>query len=1414
MTVRWQVGTAGGQPAVQFTLGWTGLADSWIAFGIGGTTMTNKDCAVTDTDAKEVWDCKTASSKSTPGYIKDATQNVNFVSGDAGKGEVVFHRLAAAADPEDTAIDLAGNTGDMIWAYGKNKLGTQASYHTRRGSCAAVTWCGAAAGSPTIAPSQLPSGYPSGVPSLSPSASPSSPPASSPSSSPSVSPSTYISLTLNLALCLTLNLALCLAFYCTICLTHCVLHRSPRQYSQRDSARHRYGPRAASVSRCTLSSGASTGRCTAGQCADRCAGVQCPASDSCHRPGSCNPDTGLCSDPAAPEGAPCDDGDASTAADSCRAGVCRGTAKCAGVECAVCDARCAKAQCAPNTGKCVEQEEADGKPCNDGDPGTKDDKCAAGLCIGTADLCAGTLCTRASQCHVAGACDSATGRCSEPPAENGTVCNDGDPATVNDSCSGGICVGTLPCGNATCEASRGGLLDPRCHIPSCSSDRGSCAIPTRRPDGAPCADGRPETTAEKCAQGQCVGAIDRCSGVQCLPPSQCHGLGRCDAESGLCVDQTLPDGKECDDGDPGTKEDKCASGVCAGRLDCPRSANGICQSPPSACHRTACGTSGCEVRLRDCAPCSDGDPGTVGDMCRGGACVGVFSNGSQPSPAAGTIAIHDATSVSYSAAAISGGQTVEVTFTVMNDKFADLGPNATLRCGLSSDPTAAVVLSGTRSQVADACTVSVLPPASILIRISPSPALVPKRRETVHVSVRPGVMQSGVSPIGYANFELLPEEQPVAAIVSGAPPIAPGVGSLALKLRQCTDDQEPEEDLGRVMSPTGLKVGDEEMAAYNGALLANAVFLVVVTLACSGLYAYLTVAGAARVRQSGGGVHLSRRRRLAAARVGVFVYFLTFLYPSSSFTAASVLLYGKGLYRALAGVMIVMCGLLPLFVFRVVRNAPTFATVVESTDPQSCWARLFLGTKGWEPIGASYGHQVYQLFYDSYSFRDKHVLVFDLVLNAALAVLQSVRPRTELQCRIIGATVLCLMTGFALYVTIRRSHITPYDTGCTAVVLWGEILSKSLLVTVGYGHRTDHWAVVTANVIATIVSAALAALALIGLSLFFASQYSHWAAVPGGGKEVTGLRRRLARFAAYWFVFIGIVDAMMGDDGVVASQRATVCHEQLASQQDWQDSPGPSQYSLLALDGAAGPSPLGPSAGTSSPLGPRRVPAAAAAAPLDVGFETAKDAEAAGVTLEGLRVPDAMLPPAERPCGSALRAARDRVCQLRAGASFSQVCAAQSALFDAAAAVSAERRSAAAIAGQLAAADMLLHALGAALRSQGAPAQPGNTPAPLSPGGAATSPTPAAACRTAGPLSPLSAAAGSAALPRPRQVTAVPAAPPSTGQPLSPLSPGGEPPPRVQPSATPLLPAAARSGLHPLRRSAPVQFPRAALPPL
>ena len=62
-------------------------------------------------------------------------------------------------------------------------------------------------------------------------------------------------------------------------------------------------------------------QCTNGVCGGTM--VACPMQGQCHLAGSCNPQTGACFNPEAPNGSTCDDGDPATTGEVCEAGACR-----------------------------------------------------------------------------------------------------------------------------------------------------------------------------------------------------------------------------------------------------------------------------------------------------------------------------------------------------------------------------------------------------------------------------------------------------------------------------------------------------------------------------------------------------------------------------------------------------------------------------------------------------------------------------------------------------------------------------------------------------------------------------------------------------------------------------------------------------------------------------------------------------------------------------------------------------------------------------------------------------------------------------------------------------------------------------------------------------------------------------------
>ncbi len=163
----------------------------------------------------------------------------------------------------------------------------------------------------------------------------------------------------------------------------------------------------------------------------------------------CIPATGSCALTPEPGGKPCDDGDACSLGDACASGLCTPFAT---VTCSALDGCHVDGLCDPATGACSTPPAPDGHACVDGDACTPDDRCVAGQCVGGERK----VCPAASACHVDGTCDGATGVCSSPLRPTGTQCDDGLSCTDGAVCQAGACVGGLSCA-ARGEACGGGL---------------------------------------------------------------------------------------------------------------------------------------------------------------------------------------------------------------------------------------------------------------------------------------------------------------------------------------------------------------------------------------------------------------------------------------------------------------------------------------------------------------------------------------------------------------------------------------------------------------------------------------------------------------------------------------------------------------------------------------------------------------------------------------------------------------------------------------------------------------------------------------------------------------------------------------------------------------------------------------------
>ena len=335
-------------------------------------------------------------------------------------------------------------------------------------------------------------------------------------------------------------------------------------------------------------------RCSAGVCVGA-SPVDCQALDDCHLAGVCEPSTGLCSTPMAPEGTDCDDSDACSQQDRCVAGSCAGASL---VVCQPMDDCHLAGVCDPATGACSDPPGPDEAVCDDGDACTRDDRCSAGTCVGQDPV----ACGASDVCHLAGVCDPSTGLCSDPAAPDETPCDDGDACTQLDGCAGGACVGA---DSVVCEA-----LDA-CHGDgTCDPSTGLCSSPAL-PNETPCDDGDPCTIADACVSGSCVSGAP----LVCEALDDCHLPGSCDPATGLCSDPLASDGVTCSDDDLCTQGDECAAGSCVGVALAPDAC-----ADESPCTDDACyPDTGCSS-VPNTASCDDGNPCTL-NVCTNGLCA-------------------------------------------------------------------------------------------------------------------------------------------------------------------------------------------------------------------------------------------------------------------------------------------------------------------------------------------------------------------------------------------------------------------------------------------------------------------------------------------------------------------------------------------------------------------------------------------------------------------------------------------------------------------------------------------------------------------------------------------------------------------------------------------------------------------------
>jgi hypothetical protein len=195
-----------------------------------------------------------------------------------------------------------------------------------------------------------------------------------------------------------------------------------------------------------------------------------------------------------------------------------------------------------------------------------------------------------------------------------------------------------------------------------STPAASCA---GLPDTTPCTDGNACTLNDRCLGGACALKTP----VVCAALDQCHGVGTCNAATGVCSNPVRADGSPCNDGNACTQTDSCVGGSCLGGnlvtcspLDVCHQAGacdpstGQCSNPALSCDdQNPCTTDGCDPKA--CKP----DHCETTDIC--GHVLTYGPSCPEPPPPPSDIAITNAT-ITAAGAIIRPGQTVSLTYTL------------------------------------------------------------------------------------------------------------------------------------------------------------------------------------------------------------------------------------------------------------------------------------------------------------------------------------------------------------------------------------------------------------------------------------------------------------------------------------------------------------------------------------------------------------------------------------------------------------------------------------------------------------------------------------------------------------------------------------------------------------------------------
>ena len=278
-------------------------------------------------------------------------------------------------------------------------------------------------------------------------------------------------------------------------------------------------PPAADGTTCSTGSGCSTGdTCKAGACKPGGAvadGTACDDHNTCTSGDACK--AGVCAGTAVADGTGCDDNNACTLTDTCQAGVCTGANP---VVCGATDQCHATGACDPSSGTCSNPNAPDGQSCSVGD--VSNEFCTAGVCACPHGdvICSHACVDTTSDPNNCGACNfhcsTATGQtCQKSHCVGGCVpgliacgaaCVNASTDPNNCGSCGNACGPTQVCSAGACQDACGaGLTACSAACVDTSSDLHNCGK-----CGNACG------AAQICANGTCA---SRAVASSCLPTS-------------------------------------------------------------------------------------------------------------------------------------------------------------------------------------------------------------------------------------------------------------------------------------------------------------------------------------------------------------------------------------------------------------------------------------------------------------------------------------------------------------------------------------------------------------------------------------------------------------------------------------------------------------------------------------------------------------------------------------------------------------------------------------------------------------------------------------------------------------------------------------------------------------------------------